>query len=481
MKLLEKSVMLLFACGTFLVASAQQSDSIHIPANVQSLLNADTTGKVFISSINIYGNKKTKDYIIKREIKFTTGDSIKNSMLTSLTEQSRNLIYNTTLFTEVEVLPYLDSAGISFNVTVKEKWYLYPTPQFRLVDRNFNEWLKIYDGDLKRVVYGVKFAHYNFSGRRDLLRIYVLTGYARNISFSYSAPHSNTALTEGFAVSAGYIQNREAGYKTNYGNIISNFRSDGFVRRSINVGGAYIIRKGYYNSHVLGIGYAYIKVHDSINIKSNSDYFNNNTSSASLPSLSYLYTHVNVDNISYPLKGNFYGISFFKRGLGFTGGTNLFEINGSASKYISHGKQWYSTVQLIAKLKAPFNLAYINRRALGFDDFYLRGLENYVVDGVAAAIAKYTLKKKIFAFNIPVPFKIKAIPKIPVALFAKSFADIGTSYIKPELNTMLNNRLLYTAGFGLDILTLYDLNLRLEYSFNQLSQNGLFLHVKGGF
>ena len=39
----------------------------------------------------------------------------------------------------------------------------------------------------------------------------------------------------------------------------------------------------------------------------------------------------------------------------------------------------------------------------------------------------------------------------------------------------------YTGGFGIDILTLYDLNLRLEYSFNQLNENGLFLHTKGGF
>lgn len=481
MKFFEKTLLFFFTCGSLLTASAQLTAPLPFPAAVQSVIDADTSGKIFISSINIQGNKKTKDYIIRREMRFKEGDSIKASLLAGLVEQSRSLIYNTTLFTEADITPYVDSADISFNVTVKEKWYLYPAPQFKMVDRNLNEWLKRYNGDLNRVIYGVKFAHYNFSGRRDQLRIYLLTGYARNISFSYNAPYSNSALTEGFAVSAGYTQNREVGYKTDSRNIVSNFTSSGFVRESFSISGAYIIRRGHYNRHVLGIGYAYMKVNDSVTIKTKSDYFNSNRSSVGFPSLSYSFQHVKVDNVSYPLKGIFYGFSFLKRGLGFTGGINLFEINGSASRFIPHGKNWYSSVQLIAKIKAPFDLAYINRRALGFEDFYLRGLEYYVIDGVAAAVVKYTLKKKIIAFNIPVPFKIKAIPKIPVALFAKTFSDAGTSYIPPEFDSRLNNRLLYTAGFGLDILTLYDINFRLEYSFNQLGQNGLFLHAKGGF
>ena len=45
----------------------------------------------------------------------------------------------------------------------------------------------------------------------------------------------------------------------------------------------------------------------------------------------------------------------------------------------------------------------------------------------------------------------------------------------------LNNRLLYSGGFGIDILTLYDINLRIEYSFNQLGEKGLFLHNQSGF
>jgi hypothetical protein len=35
---------------------------------------------------------------------------------------------------------------------------------------------------------------------------------------------------------------------------------------------------------------------------------------------------------------------------------------------------------------------------------------------------------------------------------------------------------LHAAGIGIDLLTLYDITFRFEYSFNQLGQNGLFLH-----
>ncbi|MEJ7626630.1 MAG: POTRA domain-containing protein [Ferruginibacter sp.] len=479
---ISKNIILFFFTSSFSLALLAQGTLTNpIPPAVQTFLNRDTLGKTLISSIAINGNKKTKDYLIRREMKFKEGDSIKNTLLPGLIAESRKLIYNTTLFTEAEVIPAVDSAGLSISIIVKEKWYLFPTPQFKLVDRNFNEWIKRHNGDLNRVIYGLKFAHYNFSGRGDPLRIYLLTGYAQNASFSYSAPRRKTGLTEGFAVSASFTKNREISFRTNFNNQILFYSGKGFIRESISAGAAYFIRKGFYRSHSFGVGYVFINLDDSVIIKTGTDYFNSNVSSKGFTDLSYSFRHINVDNVNYPLKGNFYGVSVFKRGLGFTGGINLLEVNGAISNFHPHGKNWYSNLQLIGKIKAPFNLAYINRRALGFGDFYLRGLENYVIDGVAAAVAKYTLKKKLFSFDIPVPFNIRTIPKIPVAFFAKTFADAGISYIPSRFNTMLNNQLLYTAGFGLDVLTLYDINIRFEYSFNQLGQNGLFLHAKGGF
>jgi len=151
------------------------------------------------------------------------------------------------------------------------------------------------------------------------------------------------------------------------------------------------------------------------------------------------------------------------------------------NKYVDLGRNWYSSIQLNGKIKLPFDQAYINQRGLGYGESYLRGLEYYVIDGVATALVKSTIKKKLISFNVPFPFFPKLLTKIPFTFFAKSFADMGYAYTKKTYSTNLNNRFLYSGGFGIDILTLYDINLRFEYSFNQLGENGLFLHNQSGF
>jgi outer membrane protein assembly factor BamA len=449
---------------------------------VDTKLSIDSNSKIFISSIYINGNKQTKKYIIEREMRLKAGDSILAASIFEKLQRSQELIYNTTLFTEVKLVPHFISAtDISIQVTVKEKWYIYPIPQFQLVDRNLNEWLHTYHADFERVIYGAKFVHYNLSGRRDQLKVYLLDGYARNFSITYSAPYSNQALTEGFSVTAGYTQNREIIYKTSADNLPLRYSNKSFVRNFFSGGGSYNIRRGFYKRHIFSIGYSYINVDDSITKVYNPAYFNTDKNYVGYPELGYIYQYINTNNISYPLSGKVYSLALLKRGLGFTGGINMLAIDGNYNKYLSNGKNWYSSIQGSAKIKVPFTQPFINQRAFGYGEFYLRGLEDYVIDGVANFLTKYTLRKKMFSFNIPFPIKNKLIPIIPISFFAKTFTDMGYSYNKPAFDTRLGNCFLYTGGFGLDILTLYDINLSLEYSFNQLGEKGLFLHAKGGF
>ncbi len=396
--------------------------------------------------------------------------------------QSQALIYNTTLFTEVSLIPFLNSASnITIKVQVKEKWFLYPSPQFQLVDRNFNEWIKTSKADPNRVIYGLKFAHYNLSGRRDQLRVYALNGFTRNLSFVYTAPYSNTTLTEGFSAAAGYSQNREIIYKTGTTNIPLRYSSVNFIRNSFFTSGTYLKRKGFYKKHVFGLGFTSLHIKDSILQKLNPVYFNTGKSSISYPEAFYSFQYTNTNNINYPLTGRVSSMLVLKRGLGITGGVNMLSLDADYNKYLHHAHNWYSAVQSHVKLKAPFTQSYINQRALGYGEYYLRGLENYVVDGVASFLATYTLKKKLCAFKIPFPIKNKIVPYVPFAIYAKSFVDAGYVFQKESLPTQLGNRMLYSGGIGLDILTLYDLNFRVEYSFNQLGEKGLFLHAKGGF
>ncbi|HRD44005.1 MAG TPA: hypothetical protein PLN30_09620, partial [Ferruginibacter sp.] len=197
--------------------------------------------------------------------------------------------------------------------------------------------------------------------------------------------------------------------------------------------------------------------------------------------LSYNYSYLNVNNINYPLSGKSYGLSVLKRGLAFSGGINLLSLDAAYNRYFNLGKGWYFSTELWGRIKLPFRQAYINRRALGYGDLNLRGLEYYVIDGSWASLVKTTWRKKIVDFKIPFPIKNKIVPYIPFAFYAKVFGDAGYVYSRADARAKLNNKLLYSTGLGLDMITLYDVTVRLDYSFNQLGEKGLFLHLTGGF
>ena len=147
----------------FITNVAAQNVDVTLPADTGLKVHIDNpAGKLFIHQINISGNRRTKDYIILRQIQFKAGDSINIHTINEAFQLARQQVYNTTLFNEVKIeLAMISAHDIDVNVAVKERWYLYPAPQFQPVDRNLNEWLVKYKGDLSRVNYGVKFVHYN--------------------------------------------------------------------------------------------------------------------------------------------------------------------------------------------------------------------------------------------------------------------------------------------------------------------------------
>ncbi|MFT3982166.1 MAG: POTRA domain-containing protein [Ferruginibacter sp.] len=445
----------------------------------------DSSAKIVLDSVSISGNKKTKKYIIIREMKIKKGDSIIAATLADRLKESQELIYNTNLFSDVTLTPrFITARNFVIDIVVKERWYIYPTPQFQLTDRNYNEWINRYNADLDRVIYGIKFAHYNLSGRRDQLRIYLLNGFARNFAISYSSPYSNRKLTEGFGVFGGFSQSRDVTFRSSSNNLPVRYSTPekGFVRNSFNIGASYLSRRGYFKRHFYTASYNYLNVTDSVaNFYNPSFYKNGDRSHIGFIDVGYTFQYIRTNNINYPLTGKTFSISAVKRGFGFSGKANMLSMSGAYNRYLSLGKKWYHAFQGSGFLRLPFDQPYINQTGMGYGDFYLRGLEDYVIDGVFSVIGKYTLRRQLVSFNIPVPIKNKIVSSIPFKIFAKTFGDAGYTYNKYGMTGRLGNRLLYTGGFGIDILSLYDINVGLEYSFNQLGQKGLFLHLKGGF
>ncbi|MCW3092098.1 MAG: hypothetical protein JWP81_3167 [Ferruginibacter sp.] len=468
-----------YACLLTMMAAQAVAQNVEVsmepPVKQLPLIKIDSSAKLRVCSIIIKGNKITKDYLILREIQFKPGDSLLIGVLSETFQIARQQVYNTTLFHEVKIdLEMINAFEINVVVTVKERWYIFPVPQFQIVDRSFNEWLVKYKGDLSRVNYGLKFVHYNFSGRRDPLRIFLIDGYTRDMSFSYSQPYSNPSLTQGFGIGGGFAQNREIAYKTSSDNKIQFYKSNEFIKKNIYLNLSLRLQKGILSRHLFTLSYSRLTVGDSVVTIFNPNYFGTNTTTKGLIDMSYTYQYANANNITYPLKGETSHLTFLKRGIGLTGGTNVFSVEAGYNKYWAHPNNWYTSIQLVGNIKLPFDQPYINQRAIGYGDANLRGLEFYVIDGAAFGIVKATLKKKLFSFTIPMPFKSKILPTLPFTFFAKTYADAGYAVNKKKYDAYLNNRLLYTAGFGIDILTLYDLNLKIEYSFNQLGHRTFF-------
>ncbi|MEP6927074.1 MAG: POTRA domain-containing protein [Ginsengibacter sp.] len=466
------------SCINFAVLGQDTSFPTADSSAIQKLHPTDSVSKLRVRNVVITGNKKTKSYIILRELHFKTGDSILIETLGKQLQKAHDQIYNTTLFIEVKVTPeIINEFDFDIHVAVKERWYIIPIPSFQLADRSFNEWLVKYNGSLKRVNYGVRLYYYNISGRNDQLTLALINGFNRNISFEYKAPYTNSALSEGVIFGAGFLQTRQIPYKTDYNNNLIYYKNDDFVKNEWYVTAAYSSRKAIKKKEIFSVSFRHIKVDDSLlTHQYNPAYFNNTSSSQNFLEVGYRVQFTDVDNILYPLKGYATSLFLLKRGLELKGGINRFIIRTTFNKYFSHRHNWYSSARFTGQVEVPFNQPYINQRAVGYLEDYLRGDEYFAIDGVAFGLGKFDIKKRLLHFNIPTFLKSKTYNKLPFTIYGKTFFDAGYVYSQNNFNTRLNNRFLYSGGFGIDIITLYDYKLSIECSFNQLGQKGLFLH-----
>lgn len=434
-----------------------------------------------VTLINVTGNKRTKSHIVMRECQLVQGNIYRFADIKAKAERTRELLMNTALFVDVSVTAVqLSQQQVHINIVVKERWYFFPLPYFKLVDRNINQWWVEHNRDLDRVNYGVKFTQYNFSGRNDKLNLWLINGYTQQISAGYDAPFIDKSLKHGMSFGFYYSQNREVSYKTEYNKQKFNGNVDNdFIRRRYGASFSYSYRPGVNTRHYFSISYDNEKVADTI-LKLNPNYFPSVKNKVGYPSFTYTLAYSNVDYLPYPKKGWTYSASFTKRGI--TSDMNLWQLGGSVTYTTPVLNKTYLHLQGAGTIMLPFNQPFYNKRIFGYGSIYMRGLEYYVADGVAAVIGRATLRREVLKFTVKNLIKSKSHDRIPFTFYAKVFGDLGYVYDdKPQAPTFLNKKLLRTAGFGLDVVSIYDFVLKLEFSVNQFADKGLFVHGRGDF
>lgn len=444
-------------------------------------INNSTNDSVFytIGSITIKGNKRTKDYIVLREVPFKINNKLKPHELTTKLELARNQIMNTTLF--VDAMAYvtnLSNDTVFINIDLKERWYIFPIPYFNLVDRNFNQWLNEQNASLERVNYGLKFFHNNASGRNDKLTFDIITGYSQQLQFNYANPYADKSLKHGFSVGFGYVRQKEINY-----NSVNNkqifIKTNNFVRDGFRSLLTYSYRPDSKYRFYVSLGLNQDKVSDTV-LKLNPNYFPIYTNKLTYPTLAFMLQYFNVDYIPFPKKGFLYQINLFNRG--FNSKANLFQLSIKTTNIFPLLKNSFLNVHTNSILKLGDAKSFFNQSLMGYHEVNLRSLESYVIDGMAGFVANNTLYQKLFKFIFKNPLKIKGHERIPFHFYAKLFTDFGYAHNKyAAIDNPLANKFLYTAGAGIDITTIYDFVFRIEYGLNQLGKTSLGLRIKGEF
>jgi len=440
------------------------------------------TAAMIMGSVTVIGNKITKEHIILRELAFHTGDTLSPADFNAKRIRSEENLYNTSLFNSAK-LTYLEAPDgtTSIYVILKERWYIFPLPIFEVVDRNFNVWWRT--KDFSRIVYGALLTWNNFRGRNETVSLSLRLGYVQQVNFSYSIPYINKNQHSGLSFGFSYARNHQVGYKTSFDDVVYYKDTMNFAREAYAGSIEYNYRKGLYTKHYFSVGFFQLEVQDTL-VELNPEYLATGKSSERFFSLRYLYRKDHRDYIHYPLRGYTYNIEVVKNGFTFLNDdVNYLYLTAEFKKFWELGGRFYFGASFRGKLSDSHFQPYANTRALGYGRDYVRGYEYYVTDGQHFGLFKTNLKFEIFpkkelhAGFIP----LEKFATIPFSFFLNLYADAAYVEDVQFSNVMyttnrLPNTWLHGYGIGVDMVSYYDIVIRLDFSFNKFGESGLFLH-----
>lgn len=198
--------------GLFLILLAmnvngQTSENIYDSAAFQAV-----DSLVVIGNIELVGNKITRDKIILREIEFTSGDTISIAELEKLILASQNNLMNRSLFNFATITKKPDQRRYNIEVSVTERWYIWPIPIINTAGRNINAWWE--EKDFGRLNYGVDLRVENFRGRMERLNIIVQGGFDQKVEARWTIPYLTKKQFLGLGLNGGLQWNREVIYAT---------------------------------------------------------------------------------------------------------------------------------------------------------------------------------------------------------------------------------------------------------------------------
>lgn len=426
-----------------------------------------------ITAIDIEGNVKTKSYILYRELPYHAGDIVSADSLTHLNTLAQQQLFNTSLFLDVTVITHeVDSLSVRLQIKVKERWYFFPIPYFRWVDRNFSEWWNVNHRSLDRVNYGLNLRQSNVTGNNDKLTIGLIAGYTQQAIIRYNFPYIDKNLKYGLGLGWMNFTQKEINLNTQNDKQVflktTNAIQQGY-RGNLNI----FYRPNLFERHVLQVGFGNNQIADTAFLMQ-SKYLPNFKKSFSYADLTLSFSKVKFNYNAYPTQGASTELALYQR---FSEQSNFTSIQ--FRKVFAHAfspnKFLYLESNSIGKILPNQN--YTDLKLMGYGNMQMNGLEYYVIDGNAASMVKAQLQQSIGTFRAKSLLNKKYFPEIKYQFWLKVFSNLGYVYSERPLNSSrLSNTLLRTAGVGIDIVGIYDFVLKIDYSVNQLGDKGVYLH-----
>jgi hypothetical protein len=436
--------------------------------------------RLFVKEVITEGNQHTKKKYILLETPFEEGKRLYADDLLPYMKIAKENLLRTSLFDSVSVnIQTWVNDTIQIKIKVKERWYIYPSPVFDIVDRNFNEWWETYNHNMSRTIFGLRAYHMNFLGMGDKLEANIIAGYNKKLELRYELPFYDRERN-GLYGEVSYITNKEISYITKE-NKIQLIKGDNILRKKFRTTLALTKREKFTQTHFAGIQIFYNTIADTVALLNPDFFLETKKKKQFFPGLLYRYVYNNTNSKYYPTKGLYIKAEINPLGLRITDDYNALRIYAHGSFYYSIKPKINAYNTLKVQYTRSAQIPYFNYRALGYEEDFVRGYEYYVIDGENFVLNKNTIRYEIFnrKLNLGKFSFIPQMKKIPLKIYAKINADFGYVYASQfNTNNKLNNSLLYGYGVGLDFVSYYDISARVEYSINRQQEKGLYIHFK---
>jgi outer membrane protein assembly factor BamA len=455
-------------------------------------VKADSIQYLKVRNITITGNKKTKRYVILREMTANENDSFAANQMDAILLQNRINIFNLKLFKEVTInIKNWEEDSLDLAIDVKERWAILPLPIIAFADRNVAEWWRQYRHDFKRLQYGVQVNWNNLTGRNDLLVAAFSLGFAQKLELGYKIPHFNRKKENvGLSLFLSMLRSKRVAFNTT--NDVLNFLEIGkpLQLQKIEFEPIITYRRKYNNTHFFSAGYGYTVISDVVK-NANPAYLLDGNKKQHYFKIGYQYEADFRNLRAYPTEGWYFKFNFTNYGLGFLK-TKMTTTGFQFSKYNTWQKHKKFSVGAMIRwqsswpIKQPYNLQPI--KSFGYGENSIRGYEINVLDGQHFLLFKNEYRVRILSFKFKNFKKIKqknqiilnsTLTFLPFNIYLTTYFDAGYVWDRYfEQNNKLKNKWQYGYGVALNLLTFNDRLLRLEYSANRYLEHGFYIHFE---